>query len=360
MILNYLGSKVRMMPKLETVIKPLLERAVARNNNRQIVFGDLFAGTGVVGAHFGKYPEVGKLIVNDQEVYSYIINRALHSVGYTQKLQKIISYLNNPKMLQGVKGLITVHYSPHAGNSRKFFTVENAMRIDAIRIAIHKLWLAKFINYNELLFLLASLFTCVSRHSNNASCFRAYLKSFSARSQRQIELKPIHMIRRHAYKASVHWGDVTLKAPKIASFMHVIYLDPPYSCNHYGSYYGFYNYLAVYDAEKLPIVGVAGVPKNYNKSIFGMRATARKAYMDLIKELRQKSWFVVLSYNEDGVLGKDELVGIFQIYGSVTLYKCWNRRYRPNSFANEPHVKDYILVCDFGGTRGKVKELWMT
>lgn len=350
---------MRMMPKLESVISPLLTRAMIRNNNTPIVFGDLFAGTGVVGAHFGKQPEVRCLVANDQEIYSYIINRALHRVGYSSKLQKIIAYLNNPKVLQGVTGLITTNYSPFCGNTRKFFTVDNAMRIDAMRIAIHKLWQKGAISYAELLFLLASLFTCVSRHSNNASCFRAYLKSFSARSQRQIELKPIHTIRRHDYKTQVHWGDVaTLKKP----FMHVVYLDPPYSCNHYGSYYGFYNYLAVYDAQKMPIVGVAGVPKNYNKSIFGMRATARKAFADLVRGLRGRCWYVVLSYNEDGVLGKDELVGVFKPYGDVTLYKCWNRRYRPNSFDphSDPHVKDYILVCEFGQSRGKVREMWIS
>jgi adenine-specific DNA-methyltransferase len=360
MILNYLGSKVRMMSKLETVIKPILKNAVKRNNNRQVVFGDLFAGTGVVGAHFGKHPEVGKIVTNDQEIYSYIINRALHTVPYTAKLSKIISYLNNQTFLPGKRGLVTVNYSPIAGNDRKFFTVENAMRIDAMRIAIHKLWEKKVISYDELLFLLASLFTCVSRYSNNASCFRAYLKSFSARSRKRIELKPIHTQRRIAYNASVHLGDITLQAPVSKTFMHVVYLDPPYSCNHYGSYYGFYNYLAIYDGNRVPISGKAGVPTNYNKSMFGMRATARKAYIDLLRALRLKSWYVVMSYNEDGVLNKDELIAIFKLYGSITFFKCWNRKYRPNSFVEEPHVKDYTIVLDFSGKRGAVKELWMT
>lgn len=348
------------MSKLESIIRPLLAAAVKRNADQSIVFGDLFAGTGVVGAHFGRLPEVGRVISNDQEVYSYIINRALHTVPYTAKLSKIISYLNNRTVLPGRQGLVAVNFSPLSGNDRKFFTVENAMRVDAMRIAMHKLWESKLITYDELLFLLASLFTCVSRYSNNASCFRAYLKSFSTRSQKRIELKPVHTQRRFAYRASVHWGDVTLQAPRLQTYMHVVYLDPPYSCNHYGSYYGFYNYLAIYDGERVPITGKAGVPKNYNKSIFGMKATARKAFVDLLRALRQKSWYVVMSYNEDGVLKKEELLGIFKLYGSVTLYKCWNRRYRPNSFVDEPHVKDYIIVLDVVcGKRGGVRELWI-
>ena len=348
-----------MMGKLDFIIRPILQKAVKRNKNQPIVFGDLFAGTGVVGAHFARQAEVAKLVSNDQEIYSYIINRALHTIVYTAKLQKIIAYLNNTSVLTGKRGLITVNYSPFNGNDRKFFTVDNAMRIDAMRIAIHRLWRANLITYDELLFLLASLFTCVSRYSNNASCFRAYLKSFSARSQKRIELKPIHTHLRITYKASTYFGDVSLQALSIKSFMHVVYLDPPYSCNHYGSYYGFYNYLAVYDDTQVPITGKAGVPKNYNKSTFGMSATARKAYIELLRALRFKSWYVVMSYNEDGVLSKDELLSIFKLYGSITLYKCWNRKYRPNSFVNEPNVKDFIIVCDFYGVRGAVKEQWM-
>ena len=67
-----------------------------------------------------------------------------------------------------------------------------------------------------------------------------------------------------------------------------------------------------------------------------------------------------MSYNEDGVLNKDELIAIFKLYGSITFFKCWNRKYRPNSFVEEPHVKDYTIVLDFSGKRGAVKELWMT
>jgi adenine-specific DNA-methyltransferase len=356
MILNYIGSKVRVMPILDIVIKPLIEECFQKNN-RQVIIGDLFAGTGVVGTHFAENSKVGKVISNDQELYSYIINKSLLQTTLSSKLKKCIAYLNSG-YLKPFSGLITKNYSPYKKCTRLFFTVQNAQRIDSIRIAIHHLYSRGKISYYELLYLLASLFFSVSKFANNTSCFRAYLKSFCVRSKKPFKLFPIHTRNKTNCISKVCYGDVLLNASKFGQ-VDIVYLDPPYSSNHYGSYYGFYNYLATY--QKKPISGIAGVPCNYNKSTFGIKVTAQHAFNRLIENILQinRAKYIVLSYNEDAVLSKMELIKIFKRYGRVICYKYWNRKFRPNNNVSDKFVKDFILVLDTEGIPGSTKECWI-
>ena len=63
--MRYLGSKVKLLPEIESVIK--------KYKIKGETFADLFAGTSCVGDYFkGKY----KIISNDFLYYSYVISKA--------------------------------------------------------------------------------------------------------------------------------------------------------------------------------------------------------------------------------------------------------------------------------------------
>ena len=71
-----------------------------------------------------------KIISNDIEYYSYIVNYAnLHS-SYTKNLEKIINDINNRTYDIEYKKLVSVVYSPNDNCERMFFTNENADFID--------------------------------------------------------------------------------------------------------------------------------------------------------------------------------------------------------------------------------------
>ena len=365
MILNYIGSKVRLLPAISRVIEPLIEECCKNNDGVGVCVGDLFAGTGVVGAAFAKHPRVSRVVANDQELYSFIINNALLNCVYTPKLEKIIKHLNGA-CLKCVSGLITRHFSPFQGCDRMFFTVENARRIDGMRIAIQSLYDVRKINTQEYYFLLASLFCACSRYSNTASCFRAYLKTYSERSKRTLKLLPVHKntYRRGGVECVIKRSNV-LEALKDAECggINIAYLDPPYSSSHYGSYYSFFNYLALYDPGT-EIYGVAGVLRDYNKSTFGIKLTAKASLNELMHKLADLKTvkYVVLSYNEDGVLKEDEITSILKRYGSVVTYKVWNKKFKPNKLVTGDKVKDFIMVVamdEKGNSFGGVRDVWL-
>ena len=63
MTLNYIGSKKTLIPFIEKVIND----NISYKEDSRLIFGDLFAGTGIVGQTFS---DRFKIISNDVEYYS--------------------------------------------------------------------------------------------------------------------------------------------------------------------------------------------------------------------------------------------------------------------------------------------------
>lgn len=344
MILNYFGSKARIIESLDKVIGPLI--------NKNTVFGDLFAGTGVVGSFYKN--KVKRMVSNDMELYSYVLNKALMQSVFSPKLNRIIQSLNIHAFKHPVKGLIWKYFSPHnEAYRRMFFTCQNAMMIDSVRLQLNRMYRTKIINYKEFIFLLGSLLYSVSRFANTASTFRAYLKQFSHRSLRQFTLYPIHINNTMVGKHKVIKNCALKTASKMA--FDIVYLDPPYNSNHYGGYYSFYNYLCLYNPS-VRIKGVAGVTKHYNKSSFGLSMTSRSAFADLVNRLDSK--YIVMSYNNFGILPKHFIIQTLLKKGSVYLFKFINRNYKPNKSIQSNYVIEYIFLCKIDNKHA-FKEVWM-
>lgn len=66
--MNYIGSKLKLSSWIEEEVKK-----VVGDDLSQKIFCDIFAGTGIVGRTFKK--NVKKVIANDLEDYSYVLNR---------------------------------------------------------------------------------------------------------------------------------------------------------------------------------------------------------------------------------------------------------------------------------------------
>ena len=338
MILNYFGSKARSIEKIEKVLAPHI--------NRNTVFGDLFAGTGVVGNHFKN--RVKQVVSNDLELYAYVMNKALLTTVYTSKLQAIIKTLNH---LEPKEGLIYENFSPHGG--KMFFTSDNAKQIDAVRSTISSYYKTRAINYKEFVFLLASLLYSVTRCANTAGTFRAYLKQFHGRALKPFCLAPVHTDRVLSSRNQVTNRDaLDISKQKF----DLVYLDPPYNAHHYGAYYSFFNYLCIY-SRNTKISSNTGVMQCYNKSQFGLRAYVKNAMKELIDNLDATK--IAFHYNSNGILGKAELVRLLMNNGgSLTVYKYLNRNYKPNANIKNSAVVDYIFFINRNDKTG-FKEVWL-
>ena len=98
--MNYIGSK----HKLSSFLKIAIIDTVG-DDLTNLVFCDLFAGTGIVGRTFK--PLVKEVIANDVEQYSYVLNRNYIGNYKVLNVEKQINFLNN---LEGVEGFIFHNY----------------------------------------------------------------------------------------------------------------------------------------------------------------------------------------------------------------------------------------------------------
>lgn len=102
--MNYIGSKYSLIDFLETSIDKTLKLHNETKQPSEMIFADLFAGTGVVSGSFKK--QGYSIIANDIQYYSYVITK--HMIENNGNLDKercnhLIEELNN---LEGVEGFI--------------------------------------------------------------------------------------------------------------------------------------------------------------------------------------------------------------------------------------------------------------
>ena len=333
MTLNYIGSKKKLLPFLDYVI--------SSNLKEKGTFGDLFAGTGIVGDYFSKK---GFIVTgNDKENYSYVVNHASLISSYSNKLKKLIESLNK---LEGIDGLLYKNYSPE-GN-RMFFTEQNAKKADSVRVKIKELIEEKSIDNNEYYFLLASLIQSVDKVANTTSVYGAFLKQFKNSASKPLVIAPIHEIK-NSGKNNVTRNDVL----EITDKFDVIYLDPPYVARQYGANYCPLNFLVEYD-EKIELRGKTGL-YDYYKSPFASKSKAKKAFIQMFKILTKNCSNIFLSYNNQGILTLEEIVDIMKEYGNVITYKYDYKKYQAVK-SRGGDTTEYIHYLDCSGD-GSAKEI---
>ena len=154
---------------------------------------------------------------------------------YTETCKKIINHFQ--KDIQENKqsntiGFVTTHYSPYNLNERKFFTVENAKRIDYIR---NELEIIKdTISDDEYKFILASILLSADAVSNVPAVYGCFLKEFKIKANKTLTVTPIHTNTIQAVEGSVTYNSDVLNKTFIGSFeTDVVYLDPPYNERQY-------------------------------------------------------------------------------------------------------------------------------
>ncbi len=203
------------------------------------VFCDLFAGTGAIGRTFKTTSK--KIIANDFEYYSYVLNR--NYIGNHEEINWF-EKINELENLEGVKGFIYKNYCLGSGSKRQYFSDENGKRIDVIRQKIESWKEEDEIDENQYYFLLSSLLENADAVANTASVYGAFLKHLKASAQKPLKLTPALFDFNDAVH-DVFNEDANVLINKIEG--DVLYLDPPYNARQYGSNYHLLNTIAKYD-----------------------------------------------------------------------------------------------------------------
>ena len=335
MNINNIGSKKLLLEKIESVLKQNLK---LKSN---FVFGDLFAGTGVVGEHFNQKFGM-QIISNDSEYYSSILNYAKWKCPYNDKLQRIFKSWNKWSNKISKCGLFSLNYAYHNKEemeNRKFFLLENARKIDGIRLLIERYYQKQKITQSEYFFLLASWIVSVDKVANITSVYGAYLKKFKLTARKNFQFIPIHnYLQIPKYKQNQIFQKNSLELDSLN--YDICYLDPPYNNRQYSKNYAPLNFLAIYKNE-LEVYGKTGLIRDSFISSFCRKKTVFESFTFLLDRI--KSQYVLISYNSEGLLTLSQLRTLFEKYGSVKIYEFPYKPYQSQKKVPFYKIKEYLF-----------------
>lgn len=367
MALNYIGSKLSLLNFIHYVVD------IETNGDVETI-GDLFAGTGIVGLSFKK--KGFKIISNDIQYYSYVINSKLigiNKIPHFEELISILPHLKNVKEDERIplilktlneirdykEGFIYQNYSrggtKNKEHERLYFSDENALLIDTIRQKIEEWAENNKINKEEYFYLLATLLEASDKIANTASVYGAFLKQLKKSALKKLELKENKIIKSDK-EHSIFNNDILniLNNEKI----DLLYLDPPYNARQYATNYHMLETISRYDNPK--ISGKTGLREYQNqKSNFCSKNKVKEEFEKIVKSTNAK--YILLSYNNEGLMSLKEVQEILSLRGKPRTYICKYKRFKADKTENRNHKANstyeylHFVKCEDVSTIKKVQ-----
>ena len=330
-MMTCIGNKRKFLSNIEGIINDIKKK----EKKEKLDIFDAFSGTGIVARMLSYHSK--KLFVNDLEYYSNIMNNCYLKTPNKNDQLKINNLIDDINKYIGkdtnlIEDIITKNYAPKDSNNiqlgeRCFYTRENAMIIDTIRNYIETNVEDKFKEY-----LLGNLLVKASIHNNTGGVFKGFYKSKTTkkgcwggdgenaltRIKGLIRLESIIWNNDNKFDLKVY-NDDTNKVIDLLDNIDVMYVDPPYNQHPYGSNYFMLNTIANNNLGE-HISTVSGIPYNWNKSNYNYKKTAVSSMIELLEKSFLKTKYVILSYNNEGIITKEDWTIIFEPY-NIKHYK---------------------------------------
>lgn len=322
---RYLGSKQKMLGFIDSVVK--------NNTTKVKIVADIFGGTGVVADMFNKQGK--RVIVNDILTSNYISYQTWfgNELVDEKKIKRKIEELNQ---LTGISGYVSENF----GN--RYFSIENAEKIDAIREAIEEY---EELNDREKSFLLTSLLYAMDKVANTVGHFDAYRKQMDS-------LKPI-LLKVPEFnensKNELYNEDANKLVRKIKA--DLVYIDTPYNSRGYESAYHVLE--NVMDWKKPAVEGVTMKAVNRSeKSSDYTKTKAPQAFDDLIQHIDAR--YILVSYNNmaqkgnsrsNAKISNEEIISSLEKRGKVTVFETDFNAFTTGKSKIDNH-KELLYLCE--------------
>lgn len=321
-MLTCIGNKRKLVNDIYDIVNDI--RIKMSKEKLNIVDG--FAGSSVVARKLSQLAE--NIYVNDLELYAYLMAKCYLKTPSQTEQDRIIYHVNEMNKIAEngpyIEGIICKYYAPIntydiQPNERCFYTRENALIIDTLR---------KYIEENienELqVYCLVPLLNKASIHTNTAGVFKGFYKKdgighFGGNYEQALSriMKPIRVDipiwSNHVFNPHCTNKDINKMIKELPNDIDIIYLDPPYNQHPYGSNYFMLNIIAK-NEEPIQISRVSGIPQDWNKSSYNTRLSAITSMKELIKDGLSKSKYLLISYNNEGIIKVDDWNNIFDTY----------------------------------------------
>ncbi len=352
-IITYIGNKRSLLGFIGDAVD-----VVKHNLNKEkLDIVDIFSGSGIVSRYLKQHSS--KIIANDLEDYSYVLNKCYLSNKSNLDMDELISWYNFLKEnldgeLHG--GIISEMYAPKDINDIKFgercfYTTRNAKYIDTARQLIET------VPEKYRVYFLAPLLTEASVKNNTSGVFKGFYKNSKTgigqfggndenaltRIKRDIDL-PFPIFSNYESDVEVYKEDANELVSKL-DIVDLIYMDPPYNQHPYGSNYFMLNLINSYEKPK-EVSKVSGIPKDWHRSKYNQSREALKTFENLCKNAKAK--YLLISFNNEGFIKKEEMVEMLSKIGNVTVMEKKYNTFRGSRNLNnrDIHVKEYLYLVE--------------
>ena len=376
-LITYIGNKRALLDFIGSGVREVQKRL----GREKLSCLDVFAGSGIVSRYLKQY--ASSITVNDLEKYSCIINRCYLSnknqldiealkelhVSLCKKIERKMAALE--KTAAGFKGsgFISELYAPADEENiekgeRCFYTPYNAAYLDVARKLIEKEIAPELRD-----FFIAPLLSEASIHANTAGIFKGFYKNSKtgtgqfggngrnalSRIRGKISL-PFPVFSEFNCKSRVFSCDANALVQEPALYdkafttdgcFDLAYFDPPYNQHPYGSNYFMLNLIAEYrrpDSEN--ISRVSGIPRDWNRSDYNKKRRVAEVFVELVRNVRAR--FVLVSFNSEGFIPKDEMIELLSSCGKVKVLESDYNVFRGsrNLSGRELHVKEFLFLVE--------------
>ncbi len=353
-LITYLGNKRALL----AFIGAGVARVRARLGQRKLTTLDAFSGSGVVARYLRR--DSDRLIVNDCEAYSAVINRCYLANSTADLLAELNAHhaeLLAQIRVHGLKpGFIAELYAPADDaaiqpHDRVFYTTRNARYLDTMRQLIDGVP-----SYLQDFFI-APLLSQASIHANTSGVFKGFYKDTASgmgqfggnrrdaltRITRDIAL-PLPVFSRFAVDCEVHQRDTNALMGELPD-LDLAYIDPPYNQHPYGANYFMLNLLADYQRPR-GVSEVSGIPKDWRRSAYNRRAEALAALTHLVTAVPAK--FLLISFNSQGFISREAMLAMLSGVGKTTVLETEYNAFRGsrNLRNREIHVREFLFLVE--------------
>jgi adenine-specific DNA-methyltransferase len=306
-VIKYIGSKRTLVPEIARLVGAI-------PGARTVL--DLFSGTSRVGHALkaGGY----RVLANDHLAYAHALARCYVEADredVARDAQRLVEELN------GLPGKPTPGWFTETFCLRaRYFQPANGVRIEAIREEIRRKGLPPALEA----VLLVSLLEAADRVDSTTGVQMAFLKQWSPRSHKPLELRVPALLPRAAAGPGRAYGlDVFDAASALEG--DVAYLDPPYNQHSYLGNYHVWETLVRWDAPEVYGTACKRIDCRERRSPFNSRRLFRASYERLLAALRTP--VVVASFSDEGFLAREELEALLARRGRVHVLATDYRRY---------------------------------
>ncbi len=331
--MRYIGNKRKLIP--------FIRRALDRLGIDGSTACDPFAGTASVSSFLkrrGYAVSTGDIMSFSFALqWAYVVVdepprfaglRGTLAGNESDPLGAAIRHLNT---LEPKPGFLYEHFCPAgAGGSahdRRYFTPQNAARIDAVRARIHEWRRDGLLTDDEHYVLLAALIEAADRVANTTGVYAAYVKSWQPNAVKPLHLRPPRLVTGTGLACQAHRRDAIDLVRSLEPF-DLLYLDPPYNTRQYAGYYHIPEIIAEGWFDEPPkLRGKTGLPEDGDKrSDWSSRRRCEQVFEQLVNAADCRH--ILMSYNSEGIIPEECIERVLCERGIPGSYRRLEREYK--------------------------------